>query len=77
MQDFKTIPQPVQTAMARGAQPVKALREWRGLTQDALADRSCLAISQVQRAERGGEIPVAAMRLIARALGVPETVLNH
>jgi transcriptional regulator with XRE-family HTH domain len=77
MHDFQTIPLPVQTALKHGATPVKALREWRGLTQDALADRSCIAISQVQRAERGGEIPAAAMRLIARALGVPEAALHH
>lgn len=77
MQDRSPIPASVLSALAAGAQPVKALREWRGLSQDALADRSCLAISQVQRAERGGDIPRGAMRLLARALGVSETSLTH
>ena len=77
MLHLETIPTPVQCEVNKGVRPVRALREWRGLTQDALADRSCTAVSQIQRAERGGDIPPDAMRLIAAALGVPEKLLGH
>lgn len=77
MSKFQNIPAPLQGALARGLPPLRAIREWRGLSQDALADRSCLAISQVQRAERGSDIPAAAMRRLADALGVPETLLDR
>lgn len=76
MMDSHALPDPVRSALAAGAKPVKAFREWRGLSQDALADRSCLSITQVQRVERGGDIPAGAMTLLAKALGVSETALH-
>lgn len=70
------IPHEVIAAMVDGQHPVRAWREHRRLTQDALAAAvklSTLYLSQIEGGKRGGSMKT--LRRIATALGVPVDVL--
>ncbi len=73
--DTGALPPHVDTRIRSGESPVKVLREWRGLSQIDLADRSGVAITQITRAERGYETSPAALRCLARALRVTDDLL--
>ncbi|MBZ9938718.1 helix-turn-helix transcriptional regulator [Mesorhizobium sp. BR1-1-16] len=73
--DIGMLPSHVDAKIKRGEAPVKALREWRGLSQIELADRSGVAITQITRAERRYETSPAVLRCLARALRVRDDLL--
>jgi antitoxin component HigA of HigAB toxin-antitoxin module len=69
-------PAAVAMAMAEGTHPVKAWREHRGLTQQALADAAGVSkpfVSQIEGGKRAGT--AATLRKLAVALGVPMAAL--
>jgi mRNA interferase RelE/StbE len=70
------VPWDVAKRIVAGESAIKVYREWRGLTQEALArkvDSAKAYISQIETgAKPGGR---AILRRIAAALGVPGTVL--
>ena len=69
------IPGEVVFAMARGVNPVKALRKWRGLTQVQLAEQAAIAVSHLSQIERGKAPGNRTRKAIADVLGVPESLL--
>ncbi len=58
-----------------GEPAVKVVREWRGISQEELADRSGVAITQIARAERQMDTSPAVLRCLARALRVRDELL--
>lgn len=76
--DDTEIPWDVAKRIVAGENAVKVYREWRGLTQAALArkvDSATAYISQIETgAKPGGR---AILRKIAEALGVPASVLSE
>ena len=67
----ETYPADVVHAILDGANPVKAFREWRRLTQADLAGRAGIAtlyLSQIETGRRTGSAKV--LRALARGLGV-------
>jgi len=65
-------PAAVAYAMADGAPPLKAWREHRGLTLQALADAASLSkpyLSQIESGKRAGT--AATLKKLAQALDVP------
>ena len=67
----ETIPDAVVEALLTGANPVKVWREYRGLTQDALAAQAGISkayLCQIETGKRQGAIKT--LRVIAAALGV-------
>jgi transcriptional regulator with XRE-family HTH domain len=81
MESYKTsgrraYPASVVDRLIDGGNPVKVMREWRGLTQAALATKTGLSkavISHIETGERGGG--VKTLGKIAHALNVPMDVL--
>ena len=74
--DGARIPMAVMKAELEGAHPVRAWREHRGLTLQALADAAKLSkpfVSQIEGRKRAGT--TATLRKLAAALGVPLQVL--
>lgn len=69
------IPAAVTFAMAEGENPVRALRKWRGLTQEQLAEKAGITASYLSQVERGHAPGNKARRALAAVLGVPETML--
>ncbi len=70
-------PHAVVKAELGGAHPVRAWREHRGLTVQALADVAGLSkpyVSQIEGGKRTGT--AATLKKLARALGVPMDVLQ-
>lgn len=70
--DGATIPGAVAFAIADGVHPLKAWREHRGMTQDALATASGISkpyISQIESGKRRGY--TATFRTLANALQAP------
>lgn len=66
------LPLAVVERIADGEHPVRALREWRGLSQAALAEAAGVAqptVARIERAARGGAL--RTLTRLARALGVP------
>jgi|SRR5438876_8820040 len=66
------IPMDVAERIAAGEHPIRALREWRGMTQMELSYRTNIGqgyISDLESGRRKGT--VAALRIIAEALRVP------
>ncbi|VDY06930.1 Transcriptional regulator, XRE family [Thiomonas sp. Bio17B3] len=58
-------------AILDGAHPVKAWREYRGLTQDALAEKAGISKAYLSQIETGKRIGVAkTLKALAAALGV-------
>ena len=67
----ETVPAAVLDALLAGANPVKVWREYRGLTQDALATQSGISkayLCQIETGKRKGTIKT--LRAIATALGI-------
>lgn len=77
-QPSEAFPDTVLTAILAGTPPIKALREYRGLTQARLAraaGTSSVYISQIERGER--EAGRALVRKLAKALKVdPELLVS-
>jgi antitoxin component HigA of HigAB toxin-antitoxin module len=74
--DGASFPAEVAYAIADGASPVKAWREHKGLTIQALADAAGMSkpyVSQIEGGKRTGT--AATLAKIARALGVPVGLL--
>ena len=70
--DGVRFPAPVALAIADGAQPVRAWREHRWLTLQALADAASVSkpyVSQIEGVKRAGT--TATLKKLARALDVP------
>ncbi|MFN3827830.1 MAG: helix-turn-helix transcriptional regulator [Micavibrio sp.] len=69
--DGETVPGDVVDRLMSGDNPIKVYREWRGLTQEALAgevESGKLYISQIETGHREPSLDMA--RRLARALGV-------
>ena len=69
-------PAAVALAMADGASPLRAWREHRGLTLQALAETAGLSrayVSQIEGAKRTGS--AATLAKLAQALGIPVAAL--
>ena len=67
----ETIPATIVDMLLAGANPIKVWREYRGLTQDALANRAGISkayLCQIETGKREGAIKT--LRAIATALGV-------
>jgi DNA-binding XRE family transcriptional regulator len=65
------IPVEVWQKIEAAPSPIGPLREWRGLTQEALAERAGISqayLSLLESGKKGGHI--ATLRAIAEALGV-------
>ncbi|OYX79542.1 MAG: transcriptional regulator, partial [Bradyrhizobium sp. 35-63-5] len=72
----RLIPMDVAERIADGENPIKVLRNWRGLTQIDMAQKTGLSqsyLSGIESGDRGGT--VAALRKIAGALDVPLDML--
>ena len=75
--DGTRIPAEVAFAVADGAHPVRAWREHRGLSQDALAADSGLSkpfVSQIEGGKRAGT--TTTLKKLAAALQVPLAALT-
>ena len=70
--EVPAIPHDVVKRIALGeATPLRAIRQWRGLTQPALAEAASISqayLSAIERGDKAGS--VAAWKAIAAALGV-------
>ena len=74
--DGVTYPAVVAYAIADGAHPIKAWREHKGMTLQALAAAAALSkpyVSQIEGGKRTGT--AATLKKLARALGVPAVAL--
>ena len=66
------IPSSIAEAIARGGNEIRAIREWRGLTQAQLAQQTRLSQGYISQLENGAsEGTPRAFRAIASALDVP------
>ena len=75
--DGTRYPAAVAHAMADGVHPVRAWREHRGMTQEALATVAAVSkpfISQIEGGKREGS--VGTLKKLAAALGVPLAALT-
>ena len=71
------VPHVVVVAIHEGQHPVRAWREYRGLTQEALASAAGIStpfLSQIEGSKRVGSLDT--LRAIARALDVPLDMLD-
>ena len=65
------VPGTVAHAILDGTHPVKAWRDYRGLTQDALAEKASLSKGYLSQIETGKRVGVAkTLKTLAAALGV-------
>lgn len=65
------VPGAVAHAILDGVHPVKAWREYRGFTQDALAEKAGISKAYLSQIETGKRIGVAkTLKALAAALGV-------
>ncbi|MCX5579266.1 helix-turn-helix domain-containing protein [Kaistia terrae] len=74
--DTAGLPSHVLDKIAAGEQPLKAIREWRCISQTDLADRTGVAVTQIMRCESGWLISKEALRLLARGLRVRDDLLT-
>jgi DNA-binding XRE family transcriptional regulator len=66
------IPGPIRKKITAGENPVRALREWRGLTGRFLADLAGITPSMLSQIERTGKTgSTRTCKALADALGVP------
>src|SRR6185312_5681308 len=75
--DGTRYPADVAHAIADGLHPVRAWREYRGMTQEALAAAAAVSkpfISQIEGGKREGS--VGTLKKLAAALGVPLAALT-
>ena len=76
--DGFTIPLAVAKAQLEGAHPVRAWRDHRGLSGQALADAAGVSKAYVSQIEGGSRVGTAAtLKKLAAALGVPLDVLTE
>lgn len=74
--DAPTVPGEVVHAIFDGVHPVRAWREYRGLTQEELARRTGTSKAYISHIERGMRQPALALtRALAAALNAPLEVL--
>ncbi len=74
--DAPTVPGEVMHAIVQGTHPVKAWRNYRGLTQEELARRTGTSKAYISHIERGLRQPALALtRALAAALNAPLDVL--
>ncbi len=76
--DFRApiVPAAVVHAIAGGAHPVRAWREYRGLTQEELARRTGTSKAYISHIERGMRQPALALtKAFSRALDAPLDIL--
>ncbi|CAB3798849.1 helix-turn-helix domain-containing protein [Pararobbsia alpina] len=69
--DGARVPAAVLDAELAGVHPIRAWREYRGLTQDALSDAACISkpyLSQIEGGKRDGTAKV--LSAISKALNV-------
>jgi DNA-binding XRE family transcriptional regulator len=74
----ETFPDAVVAAIVEGAHPIKAMREYRGMTQAKLAragSTSSVYISQIERGKRRSGRKLLAK--LGQALGVPSDLLGR
>jgi DNA-binding XRE family transcriptional regulator len=74
--DGSRVPAAVLDAELAGAHPIRAWREYRGLTQDALSEASGISkpyLSQIECGKRDGSTKV--LSAISKALNVPVGLL--
>lgn len=69
------IPDGVQIRIDRGESPIRAVREFRMLTQKELGAMSGLRANHISAIERGQGFAVKTARKLAKALGVSPSVL--
>ncbi|BCP52017.1 hypothetical protein K32_06340 [Kaistia sp. 32K] len=74
--DTAALPSHVMDKIAAGEHPLKAIREWRCISQTDLADRTGVALTQITRCETGWMISKDALRLLARGLRVQDDLLT-
>jgi hypothetical protein len=65
------LPSVVAEAIADGTNPIRAIRDWRGLTQAELARRLGMRQPQLSGLERGYPFGAGMRARLAAALGVP------
>lgn len=71
-QETCTIPNPVKKRISRGESPVRAIREWRGLTGACLASLAGITPSMLSQIERTGKTgSTRTIKSISEVLGVP------
>lgn len=74
--DDEPMPQPVTDAMMAGDRLLRAIRKWRGLTQDELAAKAEVNQGYLSELETGAKSgSEETLRRLARALDVPENWL--
>jgi DNA-binding transcriptional regulator YiaG len=74
--DEVTLPKAVVDRLADGDSPIRAIREWRDMTQLELSSKANLSQSYLSDLEKGRRRGTAdALALIARALKVPLDLL--
>jgi DNA-binding XRE family transcriptional regulator len=71
MRNEPTIPHAVVVAILDGAHPVRAWREYRGMTQAQLAEAAPINPAYLSQAENGKPISDKMLRRLAKALGAP------
>jgi len=70
------LPTAVWEAIEGGENPVRAIRKWRGLTQNELGERAGLGqgfVADIEAGKKSGS--AASLKAIAAALGVPLDLL--
>jgi DNA-binding XRE family transcriptional regulator len=70
------IPGEVVHSISHGENPVRVIREWRGLTQGQLARRNKLTEGYIAKLEAGGSASQRALKAIAKTLKVPVDLLT-
>ena len=74
--DGVRVPHGVALAIINGERPIRAYRDYRGLTLQELSDRTGLAISYISEIERGRKSgSISALARIAAAFGTTIDVL--
>lgn len=75
MPNTHAVPEAVSASVAKGANLVRAMREFVGYSVEDLAVASGLATEEIDRVEAGDDADPARLRRIAHALGLPEEAL--
>lgn len=71
-QETSKVPEPVRQKISQGESPVRAIREWRGLTGAYLARLAGITPSMLSQIERTGKTgSTRTIKAISEVLGVP------